>query len=445
MQEHPRRRDLIDELHARPFAEVSAPCDVVFLACKHPENAVGRDRAGERDRLTDRLSAAGLDPDKVGTNHFLDRVAAGDRLKWEQHSEFTSLALFREDTAAEAFAFDDARATLDDWAKGLTAPALVKVSIRVEHAPEDPAAMAARLSQWFNPKSLAAARILDGSGVLAGDFQLDEHGHMRFALFVAPDTSPARVGQVVQSVLEIETYRAMAMLGLHRARKLAKALTDFDQRLEDIVLTMAKADADAEGLLFNLLDISSTLEEQAALMTFRFGATEAYNAIVHDRIELLREQRFEGLQTFHEFMMRRFDPAIRTVSSTQDRLNSQLDRTTRTAELLRTRVDVSRSAQNQSLLTSMDRRTGLQLRLQRTVEGLSVIAISYYAVNLLSGLLYPLADAAGFSKPQLTAGLVVPVVLMVALLIRRLRLGERRKDRDGSDNSTGAGRDNRRD
>ena len=445
MQEHPRRRDLIDELHARPFAEVSAPCDVVFLACKHPENAVGRDRAGERDRLTDRLSAAGLDPDKVGTNHFLDRVAAGDRLKWEQHSEFTSLALFREDTAAEAFAFDDARATLDDWAKGLTAPALVKVSIRVEHAPEDPAAMAARLSQWFNPKSLTAARILDDSSVLAGDFQLDEHGHMRFALFVAPDTSPARVGQVVQSVLEIETYRAMAMLGLHRARELAKALTDFDQRLEDIVLTMAKADADAEGLLFNLLDISSTLEEQAALMTFRFGATEAYNAIVHDRIELLREQRFEGLQTFHEFMMRRFDPAIRTVSSTQDRLNSQLDRTTRTAELLRTRVDVSRSAQNQSLLTSMDRRTGLQLRLQRTVEGLSVIAISYYAVNLLSGLLYPLADAAGFSKPQLTAGLVVPVVLVVALLIRRLRLGERRKDRDGSDDSTGARRDNRRD
>ena len=266
---------------------------------------------------------------------------------------------------------------------------------------------------------------------------------MRFALFVPQDASPLQIGQIVQSVLEIETYRAMAMLGLDRARNLGQILTDYDQRLEDTVLNMAKADTDAENLLFGLLDISATLEEQAALMMFRFGATKAYNAIVHDRIELLREQRFEGLQTFHEFMMRRFDPAIRTVSSTQDRLNSQLDRTTRTAELLRTRVDVSRSAQNQSLLTSMDRRTGLQLRLQRTVEGLSVIAISYYAVNLLSGLLYPLADAAGFSKPQLTAGLVVPVVLVVALLIRRLRLGERRKDRDGSDD--GGGRDNRRD
>jgi len=434
MQEHPHRRALIDELHARPFAEIAAPCDVVFLACKHPQNAVGRDRAAERSLLADRLVAEGLDEKRLGNNHFLGPVgddAQGDLLKWEQHSEFTSLALFRSAVAPEAFAFDDIRETLENWAEGLTAPVLVKVSLRVEHSPEDPDAMGEQLERWFNAKSLAAARILDGTAVLAGDFQLDAHGHMRFALFVPPSCSPARVGQLVQSVLEIETYRAMSMLGLDRARKLAKALTDFDQRLEDIILAMAKADSDPEGLLFDLLNISSTLEEQAALMTFRFGATEAYNAIVHDRIELLREQRLAGLQTFHEFMMRRFDPAIRTVSSTQDRLNSQLNRTTRTAELLRTQVDVSRSAQSQTLLTSMDRRNAVQLRLQRTVEGLSVIAISYYAVNLLAGFLFPMAQVFDFTKAQVTAALVLPVVILVALMIRRVRLGEG-KDGDGN-------------
>ena len=427
MLEHPHRRALIDELHARPFADIAAPCDVVFLACKHPENAVGRDRDAERSQLADGLAAAGLDSHRLGNNHFLGPIGdspSADLLKWEQHSEFTSFALFRRTIAPEAFAFDQARATLEHWAAGITAPVLVKVSLRVEHIPDNSDAMGDRLASWFNAKSLAAARILDGAAVLAGDFQLDEHGHMRFALFVPPSCSPARVGQLVQSVLEIETYRAMSMLGLYRARKLAKALTDFDQRLEDVVLAMTKADSDPEALLFDLLDISSTLEEQAALMTFRFGATEAYNAIVHDRIELLREQRFEGLQTFHEFMMRRFDPAIRTVNSTQERLNSQLNRTTRTAELLRTQVDVSRSAQSQSLLTSMDRRNAVQLRLQRTVEGLSVIAISYYAVNLLAGFLFPLAQAFDLSKAQLTAALVLPVVLLVALLIRRVRLGE---------------------
>ena len=432
MQEHPRRRELIDELHARPFAEVSAPCDVIFLAFKHPENAAGRDRAAERRLLTDRLETQGMGAERVGSNHFLGRIDTqndeagsrpGDLLKWEQHSEFTSLALFRSEVADTAFAFDDAQATVRQWALGMTAPALVQVSLRVEFMPEDTGTLSANLNQWFNPKSLAAARILDGRAVLAGDFQIDAQGHMRFALFVPQEASPLQIGQIVQSVLEIETYRAMAMLGLDRARNLGQILTDYDQRLEDTVLNMAKADTDAENLLFGLLDISATLEEQAALMMFRFGATKAYNAIVHDRITLLREQRYEGVQTFHEFMTRRFDPAIRTVSSTQERLNSHLDRTTRTAELLRTRVDVSRSAENQSLLSSMDRRTGLQLRLQRTVEGLSVIAISYYAVNLLSGLLYPLAQALSVTKPQLTAVLVLPVIALVALLIRRVRTG----------------------
>ena len=312
----------------------------------------------------------------------------------------------------------------------MTAPALAKVLIRVDFAPDDPTEIAKRLNTWFNPKSLAAARVLDGSALIAGDFQLDEQGTMHFAIFVNPDCSPSKVGQVVQSVLEIETYRAMAMLGLDRARNLARVLNDTDQRLEDSVLTMAKADAEPEKLLFDLLDISANLEEQAALMTFRFGATEAYNAIVHDRITLLREERFEGLQTFHEFMTRRFDPAIRTVSSTQDRLNSQLNRTTRTAELLRTRVDVSRSAESQTLLTSMDRRTAVQLRLQRTVEGLSVIAISYYAVNLLSGLLYPFAAAFSLTKAHVTAALVLPVVAVVALTIRRVRLGAGRDEHE---------------
>lgn len=444
MQEHPRRRDLIAELHARPFAEISAPCDVVFLACKHPENAVGRDRAAERKLLTDRLAALGLDTAAVGSNHYLGPIVAaaaddGGRttpdfaavLKWEQHSEFTSLALFRpEDDAAAADADQQGRATLAYWAEGLTAPALVRIRLQVALRPDDPAVLTRRLEEAFDPQSLAVARILDGEAVIAGDFQLNAEGDMRFALFVPPTYSPSRVGQIVQLLLEIETYRAMAMLGLHRARALAQLLTDYDQRLEDIVRNMAKSEADAEGLLFDLLNISATLEEQAALMTFRFGATEAYNAIVHDRITLLREQRFEGLQTFHEFMMRRFDPAVRTVSSTQDRLNGQLRRTTRTAELLRTRVDVARSAQNQSLLTSMDRRTGLQLRLQHTVEGLSVIAISYYAVNLLTALLLPLAAALAVSKVQLGAALVLPVVVVVALVIRRIRsgLGRQRDD-----------------
>jgi len=155
--------------------------------------------------------------------------------------------------------------------------------------------------------------------------------------------------------------------------------------------------------------------------SFRFGATGAYEAIVQQRIEALREARFEGRQTFAEFMLRRFDPAMRTVKSTETRLRSMTDRAFRAGELLRTKVEVDRSAQNQALLESMDRRAALQLRLQETVEGLSVVAISYYAVNLLSYLLAPVGAGIGIDKPWIAAGLVLPVVAGVALMTRRVR------------------------
>ena len=135
----------------------------------------------------------------------------------------------------------------------------------------------------------------------------------------------------------------------------------------------------------------------------------------------MREARFEGRQTFSEFMMRRYEPAMRTVKSAEARLEAMSARAVRAANLLRTRVDVERSAQNQKLLESMDKRSDLQLRLQRTVEGLSVVAISYYAVSLAGYLLYPVAEASGLSKGVLTALVTLPVVVTVWVLIRRLR------------------------
>jgi len=120
-------------------------------------------------------------------------------------------------------------------------------------------------------------------------------------------------------------------------------------------------------------------------------------------------------------MMRRYEPAMRTVKSSETRLQTMSARAIRAAELLRTRVDVERSAQNQAILASMDKRSDLQLRLQHTVEGLSVVAISYYAVSLASYMLYPLAEQTGISKGTLTA-LAVPVAVgLVWWLLRRLR------------------------
>jgi uncharacterized membrane-anchored protein len=210
------------------------------------------------------------------------------------------------------------------------------------------------------------------------------------------------------------------MLGLARVRGLGDRMGSIDHRLSDLMNEMSGEISRPDTTLKELLGVSAELEKILAETSFRFGATGAYEALVNQRVAVLREERFEGRQTMGEFMMRRFDPAMRTVKSGERRLQQMAERAMRAGDLLRTRVDVERSAQNQDLLASMDRRADLQLRLQKTVEGLSVVAISYYAVNLAKDLLYPLAPES-WGEGIVTAVLIPPVVLIVWLMIRRIR------------------------
>jgi uncharacterized membrane-anchored protein len=293
--------------------------------------------------------------------------------------------------------------------------------VRVDLMPATEAEVLARIEDWFVAESVAVARVVDGAAIVAGDFRIDPAGHMRFAVFVQPGTPARRIGRIVQRLCEIETYRAMSMLGLVRSRQLTARLNTLDPKLSAMVSGLDRAEGSPEALLHELLAIAAELESLAVQFQFRFGATGAYEAIVNDRVEILREQRIEGRQTFAEFMRRRYDPAMRTVKSAEGRLRSMAERAARAAELLRTRVDVERSAQNQKLLESMDRRAGLQLRLQRTVEGLSLVAISYYAVSLAAYFVAPVAEIWHLPKTAVTAGLVPLVMLGAWLVLRRIR------------------------
>jgi uncharacterized membrane-anchored protein len=292
--------------------------------------------------------------------------------------------------------------------------------VRIEEM-EDEEAMLAKLDQWFVPESLAVARVIEGAALIAGDFRIDPAGHMRFAVFVRPDTGARRIGRIVQRLCEVEIYRAMSMLGLVRARELSARLNALDPQLSALVSGLVAGERPAEAVLDQLLAISAELEALAVHSTFRFGATGAYEAIVSQRISALREERVAGRQSFGEFMMRRYDPAMRTVKSAEARLGVMVERAARAAELLRTRVDVERSEQNQRLLESMDKRADLALRLQHTVEGLSVVAISYYAVSLVGYMAYPLIEVLHVSKGMATAVLTPLVVLGVWFALRRIK------------------------
>jgi uncharacterized membrane-anchored protein len=342
-------------------------------------------------------------------------------LKWESHTEFVTYSAFTPGLSARAFDPIEAEVFPSEWIADAPGKRLTSILIRVETLPEGEDELVARLDDWFVAESLAVARVVDGAAVIAGDFRIDPAGHMRFAVFVQPGTGGRRVGRIVQRLCEIETYRAMSMLGLMRSRQLTAQLNALDPRLAALVGALDDTEPSPDAALHNLLAISAELESLAVKFSFRFGATAAYEAILNQRVQVLREERVAGRQTFGEFMMRRYDPAMRTVKSAEKRLKEMAERAERAAELLRTRVDVERSAQNQKLLESMDRRADLALRLQHTVEGLSVVAISYYAVSLVAYLAAPFGKRLGLTKEELTAALVLPVVGAVWFMVRRIR------------------------
>ncbi len=418
-EDHPLRYRLANELHARPFPTMPVPCTVLYIAIERTHDATNPSPDPASTHLAALLDRHGAQHPQPGATHFTGAIGR-HMLKWELHTEFVSYMAFLGGLSARAFDPAEFAVFPDDWlAQGL-GRLFTSATVRVMPRP-DPDGFEKALNEWFVPESLAAASVRDGTAEIAGDFRIDPSGHLRFAVFADPEIGPRRVGGLAQRLCEIETYKSMSMLGFARAREIATPIDGLDARLTGLMSDVNEGARPAEETLPQLLGIATELETIAAQSAFRFGATGAYEAIVKDRVAVLREQRCAGRQTFGEFMIRRYQPAMRTVASTDRRLATLADRAMRAGQLLRTRVEVERSAQNQQLLQSMNRRADLQLRLQRTVEGLSVVAISYYAVSLAGYVLYPFASPNGMSEGMLGALITLPVVAFVWFLVRRVR------------------------
>jgi uncharacterized membrane-anchored protein len=298
-------------------------------------------------------------------------------------------------------------------------PGPLLVAIDLHLLPPDPIDPA----RIFSIASLARARVADGTAEIATDFQPDEAGYVRI-LVLDHGLGPERAGALVQRLLELETYRTLALLGLPLAQRLAPAVRRIEMELAAVTAAMreSKGLAANHELLDRLTALAAELEAQSAASLFRFGASRAYHEIVRQRLELLHEQPVPPFPTWTRFLDRRLAPAMRTCANIEERQANLSTRLSRATELLRTRVDVDLEQQNRDLLRTMNERGRMQLRLQQTVEGLSVAAISYYLIGLLHYLFEGLAKGGAKLDPTLATAVAVPfTVLLVAWIVRRVR------------------------
>jgi uncharacterized membrane-anchored protein len=410
---HPLRDAALDEIHARPFHRLESPRRLLHFSFQVNHEQAGRDREAIA-ALCERHMF--LPPAAGSAYHRLMRP--GFNLRWEQHSEFTSQTWdFPLGGTAAALKVDGHTPLplADFWQPG---PMLVALDILVIAAKQ-----AKGIEETFDETSLARSRNNDGTAEALTDFKRDSKGFTRIVV-IDHGMGALRAGSLVQRLIEIETYRTLALLGLSEARRIGPEV----RRIELTLGTLVAESREVEGITNNrrilqeLSGLTADLEATAAEVTYRFNASRAYDNIVFERLAVLEEKKTGVEPTWQDFLSRRMAPARRTLISTQDRLQDLSRKLTRATTLLRTRVDVEQEQQNQELLKSMNERTRLQLRLQQTVEGLSVAAVSYYLVGLIYYALQGLAKTGVIRDAQMGAAIAVPVVILIVwYLVRRLK------------------------
>lgn len=410
---HRLRAAVLGEVHARPFTPIETPRRVLHFAF---ETKADRGEA-DRGELGAFCTERGVAPPNPGAKHH--RVTfSGIALRWEQHSEFTTYT-WELPSEAPATPFHPPVAALAGPMGLLIQPGPLLVALDVHLLAGDDIAP----DRLFDRTSLAVAENSDGRALYATDFQCDPNGFVRI-LVLNRGLDIERAGALVQRVIELETYRTLALLGLPEAQRLAPSVARIERRLAEVTDEMRHSEGLASNhrLLDELTALAAELEAGAAASAFRFGASRAYDEIVHLRLQTIGERKVGGFPTWTSFLARRMAPAIRTCATMEQRQDNLSRKLTRAAQLLRTRVEIELEQQNRDLLQSMNARTRLQLRLQQTVEGLSVAAISYYVVGLL-GYVAKGAEELGFPiHPTFATAAAVPfVILVIWWVVRRIR------------------------
>ncbi|GAB0148210.1 MULTISPECIES: DUF3422 family protein [Marichromatium] len=421
-KEHPLRHSVTAELHARTFDPLPSPARVFHLAAVCGERRSGAN-AEHLLRLLDHFGVRR--PEQVGQYYAVD-LGGGLWLRWERHTEFVTYTFSRHERFNHPFTDPLINELPQDWLREIPGQVVTATALALESC-EMPERGSNELLALFEGNPFIGSEVVGGSSRAWSDLRIHSDGYSRILLRDC-GLSENQAGRLAKRILEVDAYRAMALLGLPAAREATRALSEAERRLVALAARMTEGNDHDRGaseseLLAELTTLATEIETVAARTIYRFEASRAYYRIVQQRLEQLRQRRIEGLQTFTEFLEARLAPAIATCDSTRERQQDLAKRAARLASLLRARVEVDLQHQNRGLLESMDRRARIQLRLQETVEGLSVIAIGYYGVGLVGYALKGL-EAQGLLPIDATLGmgLSVPIVVGAAWLgLKRMK------------------------
>ncbi len=408
--DHPDRAAAQDEIHARPISPIVAPARVrrvVFLLPREPD--AGRAAA-------ERLAAWCRTNGRPGPSPDLRRFSyrAGERqVVWELHNEFVTFTWTGR--------ADDVEPWPDTIGLDMETEAGNGVGLATRVDLLDAATIPVQAIAGFDGLHLCRSVIEEGRAEIATDFTIDAAGYTRFE-FAAGQLGPTLTGIIVRRILEIETYRVLSLIGIPLSRAVSPAIGALERRLAEVLAEIGRASttADNQAALARLHQLQIEAEALAHETRYRFAASRAYGRILARRLDSMGETPSGEFRSLKRYLTHRLDPALWTFESIQRRQEALNEQMANTTAMLNARIGIEVQAQTQTILATMSQTTQSQLRLQTTVEGLSTIAISYYALQIISTVLKGVYDGTEHQKALILAGLAPLVLLLTWLGIRRI-------------------------
>ncbi|WP_114563138.1 DUF3422 family protein [Ephemeroptericola cinctiostellae] len=415
----PMQSNLYHETHARPYLTVGTPSVV-----GHVLFWKGGTHSKTLWHIAQSLIAQYY-PILTGTTApFFEYECASHRLRFEQHTEFDTLTLTQPLRTIHGIDQVNPLDLLDPTQlQACSQDLLVKTLVYV--VPDAISSIGIDSGTFEHPQLQAimdpkyGAYVLEKRAAVFTDFDLDTKGFSRFVI-ANQSLNDSTVGRVVTRLLEIENYRIMALIPLEAARAVSRSLAGMDAHLAQLLnqLTQTSDEPVQRELLAQLLEIAKNIEHHRNQLSARFNASQAYYDLVQFSYGKLYEENFGTLQRLQTFIERRLGPAIRTCTSVKLRLEDISQRVDRIAELLQTEINLQIQVQNTAMLSGMHQSTRMQLKMQKTVESISIVALTYYALGVLGYLFAGIVPSE--YKTMVMTILVIPVAGLIWHMQRKL-------------------------
>lgn len=261
-------------------------------------------------------------------------------------------------------------------------------------------------------------------------FTHDEYHRERY-LIMCPsfDVLLTQLARTIDTLVAIENYTHLILLPLQAFAQSVDQVHQYEQRhlYQRGVITTEIGGSTPDKLQHWLTVLTQDFMKVSRLaesMRFKLSASVPYERIIRSNLALLQEQGIDGCRKISEYVDGKTIGVADGYQQLIKRINALVNDFQGSIAVIRTKVELQLQDQNLALqdqnlqlLRSVDKTTRSQAILQHTVEGLSVIVISYYLSGLGSYVFKAMEHLGWISSASFASGAFVPITLGISFLL----------------------------